>query len=273
MVNRAGQDHRGIQVALSSAAWTLKIANTHHCEVSGIAFDESTGDEGDGGPRGKKTNRRPFRKSLDRRDPLGGYTDDNCRVVCSAVNGALGDYGDDVLLSICLSTVAKRMQEGDATAVSRMCNKLRMLGCPIPAGWRPLIQVDARGVVTIVDAGGVAAEATKEERLARRDKRAKASSYSRGLAAAAARKARTFPAPQRCSAPRPVVPGGVADRVLSKLRAGSGMYVGSLREFSLVLGGSKSATGAALAGLERDGLIVRVAASHGKGSAIKLVAA
>ena len=60
------------------------------------------------------------------------------------------------------------------------------------------------------------------------------------------------------------------DRALAKLRACGGMYVGSLREFSLVLGGSKSATGAALAGLERDGLIVRVAASHGKGSAIRL---
>lgn len=40
--------------------------------------------------------RQPFRPSIDRIDARGGYTKDNIRIVCVAVNVALADWGDEV---------------------------------------------------------------------------------------------------------------------------------------------------------------------------------
>lgn len=46
--------------------------------------------------------RYPFRPSLDRIEPAKGYTKGNVRLVCWAVNVALGDWGEDVFLAIAL---------------------------------------------------------------------------------------------------------------------------------------------------------------------------
>jgi hypothetical protein len=57
------------------------------CELSGTAFDLSPG-------------RKPTSPSLDRRDPAKGYTPENVRVICHALNTALGDWGEAGLAPI-----------------------------------------------------------------------------------------------------------------------------------------------------------------------------
>ena len=47
---------------------------------------------------------RPFAPSLDRIDSTGGYTRDNVRLVCQAVNFALNAYGEDVFREIATAT-------------------------------------------------------------------------------------------------------------------------------------------------------------------------
>jgi hypothetical protein len=63
----------------------------------------------------------------------------------------------------------------------------------------------------------------------------------------------------------------IRERVLAKLKVAGGCLVQSTRELAFSLGCSKSALGEALAKLEGEGVLIRVAASHGKGSAIRLV--
>lgn len=63
------------------------------CELTGLPFNLSGGRTWDG-------------PSLDRIVPADGYVIGNVRVVCYAVNSALGDWGLDVLLKIAGSLVA-----------------------------------------------------------------------------------------------------------------------------------------------------------------------
>jgi hypothetical protein len=60
----------------------------HRCALTGIKFDESARKDG-----GRV---RPYVASVDRVDARGPYSRDNCRVVCAAMNAALGDWGEDV---------------------------------------------------------------------------------------------------------------------------------------------------------------------------------
>lgn len=57
------------------------------CELSGVEFDLSPG-------------RKPNSPSLDRIDPKLGYAPGNVRVICHALNAALGDWGEEALLPI-----------------------------------------------------------------------------------------------------------------------------------------------------------------------------
>jgi biotin operon repressor len=63
----------------------------------------------------------------------------------------------------------------------------------------------------------------------------------------------------------------VRERLITRLKVAGGSLVQSTRELAFSLGCSKSALGEVLARLESEGVLVRVAASHGKGSAIRLV--
>ena len=66
--------------------------------------------------------RRPYAPSLDRVDAASGYTRDNVRLVCQAVNFALNAFGEDVLREIALATaqyVPTRIEPLAATKPSR----------------------------------------------------------------------------------------------------------------------------------------------------------
>ena len=56
------------------------------CEVSGVAFSDTTTGKG---------KMRPFIPSIDRRNPVLGYTLENCRIVCAAINVAMFTWGED----------------------------------------------------------------------------------------------------------------------------------------------------------------------------------
>lgn len=43
---------------------------------------------------------RPWVPSIDRKNASGGYTYDNIRIVCAAVNLAINDFGEDVLADL-----------------------------------------------------------------------------------------------------------------------------------------------------------------------------
>lgn len=61
------------------------------CELSGIVIERVA-------PGDYRTH--PFAPSLDRIQPSKGYTKENVRLVCFAVNRARSDWGDEVLLKI-----------------------------------------------------------------------------------------------------------------------------------------------------------------------------
>jgi hypothetical protein len=95
---RAQSAGRPFDADLMSLAMALFQAQGGRCALSGLPFDlRSVG-------RGKA--RRPFAPSLDRIDSTGGYTSDNVRLVCQAVNFALNAYGEDVFQAIAAATAA-----------------------------------------------------------------------------------------------------------------------------------------------------------------------
>jgi hypothetical protein len=61
----------------------------------------------------------PFSPSLDRRDPSKGYTKENTRLVCSAINIALSDFGEDVLKLIAKGFLARQEKRENINAAKR----------------------------------------------------------------------------------------------------------------------------------------------------------
>ncbi len=66
------------------------------CEVSGLKFTSEQ-------PTEKAA--RPYFHSIDRIDSRQGYTPDNIRIVCFAVNMAMSNWGDTVFSEICTGFV------------------------------------------------------------------------------------------------------------------------------------------------------------------------
>lgn len=65
------------------------------CELSGIDLDLSPG-------------RKPTSPSLDRIKPELGYVRSNVRIICHALNAALGDWGEDAFADIAESWLKQR---------------------------------------------------------------------------------------------------------------------------------------------------------------------
>lgn len=90
---------RGIAFDLN-AAMVLKMLEQqeYRCAVSGISFsDEEVND----------AHKRPYMPSIDRIECAKGYTRDNVRIVCVAVNTLLQDWGDSVFHEIVCAYLAK----------------------------------------------------------------------------------------------------------------------------------------------------------------------
>ncbi len=73
--------------------WLIDLYNYQvgRCAVSGLRLDVAKRERNVNGWK------RPFSPSLDRIDSSRGYLQDNCRIVCSAVNNAMGSWGEGVL--------------------------------------------------------------------------------------------------------------------------------------------------------------------------------
>ena len=69
----------------------IKAIKNGHCELTGLKFDMN---------RASKTQINPYSPSIDRKDSNKGYTNENVRIVLSAVNSALNQFGDDIMLPI-----------------------------------------------------------------------------------------------------------------------------------------------------------------------------
>lgn len=83
---------RGIPFNLTEFHFVRLAQQTDgRCQLTGIPF-QFTGD-----PR---FHRNPFRPSVDRIDSSRGYEIDNIRIVCTAVNTAMGEWGEDVFRQI-----------------------------------------------------------------------------------------------------------------------------------------------------------------------------
>lgn len=85
--SRAKRTNRSFDLTLGKLR-ELALRSNGRCMVTGIRFTP---------PRGK---RDPFAPSLDRIDSSLGYEYDNCRMVCVAVNLAMSNWGEDVLMLI-----------------------------------------------------------------------------------------------------------------------------------------------------------------------------
>lgn len=84
----------------SGKAFDLTLDDMHalmqrcdgHCEVSGLKFRRVK--------LSTKYERQPFMPSLDRINSEGGYTIENCRIVCVAANYAMNTWGSWVLYEL-----------------------------------------------------------------------------------------------------------------------------------------------------------------------------
>ena len=83
---------KNIDCELTASSVELIIARSAgFCEVTGIEFTRSNSNQ---------WRRAPFAPSIDRIDSRKPYTVKNCRVVCTAVNIALSDWGEAVFKEI-----------------------------------------------------------------------------------------------------------------------------------------------------------------------------
>lgn len=84
--------------------WALEQleCNNFHCPLSGVAF-LPTHDSG--------SFRNPFAPSIDRLDPKGGYTPDNCRIIILALNIAISDWGEKVFETFAAGYLRKKKKQ------------------------------------------------------------------------------------------------------------------------------------------------------------------
>lgn len=95
--------NRGIVVSITQGdVEELFERSGYQCELTGISFDMT---------KNKLYRVRPWVPSVDRIDSSRPYTTDNCRLVCAAVNSALGQYGEETLVKIAKMLLEKRVRD------------------------------------------------------------------------------------------------------------------------------------------------------------------
>jgi len=82
--------------------WLLQKLENGTCELSGIPFDFS---------KSSKNNFNPMSPSIDRIDSSKGYTFDNCRVILTALNVALSEYGLGLYLEIAKKVISQQNKQ------------------------------------------------------------------------------------------------------------------------------------------------------------------
>ncbi|MEQ9145436.1 MAG: hypothetical protein RLO08_13875 [Parvibaculaceae bacterium] len=78
----------------------LWVRQNGRCAVSGLPFSDERFEDA--------LVKHPYRASLDRIDPWRPYLEGNMRLVCTAVNFGMGQWGDEVLRRIAEGMTAKR---------------------------------------------------------------------------------------------------------------------------------------------------------------------
>jgi hypothetical protein len=93
---RERANKKGIEFTLTRE-WVLKRLATGVCEATGIRFNSETFIGRCG----------PYSPSIDRIDSSKGYTPDNCRMICWALNMGLSEWGEEVYLDIAKAFIEK----------------------------------------------------------------------------------------------------------------------------------------------------------------------
>ena len=109
-MSRSSAKKRGIENLLTlDDVRDIAYRSGGNCELSGIPFsyDISTNSALDD-LYSQKPSKAPYSPSMDRIDSNMGYRIENCRLVCTCVNIALNEWGDDVYLKMCNSTVERQ---------------------------------------------------------------------------------------------------------------------------------------------------------------------
>lgn len=81
----------------------LKKVEIGICELTGIAFDYKSDAKAGYGRR------RPYTPSIDRIDNSKGYTKENCRIIISAMNIALNEWGEEMFLKLAQAYLSARV--------------------------------------------------------------------------------------------------------------------------------------------------------------------
>lgn len=79
-------------------SWVLERLQEGRCELSGLPFDYQA----------KKGHLSPLTPSVDRIVPQLGYTPQNCRIVCQALNALFSTWGEAASLEIVIAYLKNR---------------------------------------------------------------------------------------------------------------------------------------------------------------------
>lgn len=104
MLNNARQRSRrlGVECTLTPE-WLTERLTAGYCEVTEIAFDMTAG-------HGKGSRKNPFAPSVERKDPTGPYSPDNCVMTVWIYNRAKGAFRVEDLLTLARALVSAEIE-------------------------------------------------------------------------------------------------------------------------------------------------------------------
>jgi anti-sigma28 factor (negative regulator of flagellin synthesis) len=107
---KSGAQKKGISFELIEPDFIAKLYEQQgrRCAVSGVKFNLER--------HPNALVKYPFAPSIDRKLSTGGYTKENVRLVCVAVNFGLNQWGDEVFLAVARGAVACESQSTSALA-------------------------------------------------------------------------------------------------------------------------------------------------------------
>jgi hypothetical protein len=151
---KSGARKREILFKLDCPDFAATLYDRQHgcCAVSGIAFNLERYDDA--------LVKHPFAPSIDRRLSSRGYTEDNVRLVCVAVNFGMGQWGEEVFLTLARAAAAldkgkmRRVTADDweARQVERIAAAKEMLG-KLPENERQIQQHRIAGLTAALTKG------------------------------------------------------------------------------------------------------------------------